>query len=94
MLLKEDEEAKNRADDWLTSTVQALKKASPMSLKISLRSVCLLQALKLQLVNSSISKLYIEFVYESGMILDCFFLLISGKKSVACYAQDRWDRVP
>ncbi|KAB2595136.1 3-hydroxyisobutyryl-CoA hydrolase 1-like [Pyrus ussuriensis x Pyrus communis] len=35
----EDEEANNRADDWLTSTVQALKKASPMSLKISLRSI-------------------------------------------------------
>ncbi|CAN6587693.1 unnamed protein product [Malus baccata var. baccata] len=33
-----DEEANNRADDWLTSTVQALTKASPMSLKISLRS--------------------------------------------------------
>ncbi|KAM1157288.1 hypothetical protein ACFX1X_028223 [Malus domestica] len=35
----EDEEANNRADDWLTSTVQALTKASPMSLKISLRSI-------------------------------------------------------
>ncbi|CAN6562401.1 unnamed protein product [Malus baccata var. baccata] len=34
-----DEEANNRADDWLTSTVQALTKASPMSLKISLRSI-------------------------------------------------------
>ncbi|CAN6566703.1 unnamed protein product [Malus baccata var. baccata] len=35
----EDEEAPNGADAWLTSTIQALKKASPMSLKISLRSI-------------------------------------------------------
>ncbi|KAM2264185.1 hypothetical protein ACFXTI_040368 [Malus domestica] len=35
----EDEEAPNGVDAWLTSTIQALKKASPMSLKISLRSI-------------------------------------------------------
>ncbi|KAM1018785.1 hypothetical protein FF1_040221 [Malus domestica] len=35
----EDEEAPNGADAWLTSTIHALKKASPMSLKISLRSI-------------------------------------------------------
>ncbi|KAM7465027.1 hypothetical protein LguiB_012589 [Lonicera macranthoides] len=31
-------EAKNSKDDWISTTLQSLKKASPMSLKISLRS--------------------------------------------------------
>lgn len=34
-----EKEATNSADAWLTSTIQALKKASPMSLKISLKSI-------------------------------------------------------
>ncbi|KAM7465020.1 hypothetical protein LguiB_012582 [Lonicera macranthoides] len=32
-------EAKNSKDDWISTTLQSLKKASPMSLKISLRSI-------------------------------------------------------
>ena len=38
LLLKEGE-AKKKADDWISATIQTLKKASPTSLKISLRSV-------------------------------------------------------
>ncbi|XP_024167869.1 3-hydroxyisobutyryl-CoA hydrolase 1 isoform X1 [Rosa chinensis] len=34
-----EEEAAKRANDWLSTTIQSLKKASPMSLKISLRSI-------------------------------------------------------
>ncbi|KAM7465024.1 hypothetical protein LguiB_012586 [Lonicera macranthoides] len=34
----EEIEAKNSKDDWISTTLQSLKKASPMSLKISLRS--------------------------------------------------------
>lgn len=34
-----EEEALKKKDDWVTSTIQALKKASPTSLKISLRSI-------------------------------------------------------
>ncbi|XP_050385912.1 3-hydroxyisobutyryl-CoA hydrolase 1-like isoform X2 [Argentina anserina] len=34
-----EEEAAKRADAWLSTTIQSLKKASPMSLKISLRSI-------------------------------------------------------
>ncbi|KAL6130411.1 hypothetical protein ACLB2K_068790 [Fragaria x ananassa] len=34
-----EEEAAKRADGWLSTTIQSLKKASPMSLKISLRSI-------------------------------------------------------
>ncbi|XP_038897276.1 3-hydroxyisobutyryl-CoA hydrolase 1-like isoform X2 [Benincasa hispida] len=34
-----EEEALKRKDDWITSTIQDLKKASPTSLKISLRSI-------------------------------------------------------
>ncbi|MCD7449393.1 3-hydroxyisobutyryl-CoA hydrolase 1 [Datura stramonium] len=32
-------EALNKKDDWISSTIQSLKKASPTSLKISLRSI-------------------------------------------------------
>ncbi|KAJ8750392.1 hypothetical protein K2173_014307 [Erythroxylum novogranatense] len=32
-------EASNKADDWISNTIQSLKKASPTSLKISLRSI-------------------------------------------------------
>eukprot|EP00262_Sarcandra_glabra_P014442 TRINITY_DN4232_c0_g1_i1.p1 TRINITY_DN4232_c0_g1~~TRINITY_DN4232_c0_g1_i1.p1 ORF type:complete len:379 (-),score=74.59 TRINITY_DN4232_c0_g1_i1:452-1588(-) len=34
-----EQEAVNGADEWITATIQSLKKASPMSLKISLRSI-------------------------------------------------------
>ncbi|KAF3447588.1 hypothetical protein FNV43_RR12775 [Rhamnella rubrinervis] len=34
-----EREAINDADDWISATIQTLKKASPMSLKISLRSI-------------------------------------------------------
>nr|AAF01467.1 enoyl-CoA-hydratase [Avicennia marina] len=34
-----EREAADRKDDWLSSTIQSLKKASPTSLKISLRSI-------------------------------------------------------
>ncbi|XP_022146979.1 3-hydroxyisobutyryl-CoA hydrolase 1-like [Momordica charantia] len=34
-----EEEALKNKDDWISSTIQALKKASPTSLKISLRSI-------------------------------------------------------
>ncbi|KAH6813051.1 beta-hydroxyisobutyryl-CoA hydrolase 1 [Perilla frutescens var. frutescens] len=34
-----EKEAANKKDDWISSTIQSLKKASPMSLKISLRSI-------------------------------------------------------
>ncbi|EXB70675.1 3-hydroxyisobutyryl-CoA hydrolase 1 [Morus notabilis] len=34
-----EREAANRRDDWISATIQTLKKASPMSLKISLRSI-------------------------------------------------------
>ncbi|KAH6820860.1 beta-hydroxyisobutyryl-CoA hydrolase 1 [Perilla frutescens var. hirtella] len=34
-----EKEAADKKDDWIFSTVQSLKKASPMSLKISLRSI-------------------------------------------------------
>ncbi|CAK9318943.1 unnamed protein product [Citrullus colocynthis] len=34
-----EEEALKKKDDWITSTIQDLKKASPTSLKISLRSI-------------------------------------------------------
>lgn len=34
-----EREAANRPDDWISATIQTLKKASPMSLKISLRSI-------------------------------------------------------
>ncbi|KAK4397124.1 3-hydroxyisobutyryl-CoA hydrolase 1 [Sesamum angolense] len=35
----EEEEAAHKDDDWISSTIQSLKKASPTSLKISLRSI-------------------------------------------------------
>ncbi|XP_009794379.1 3-hydroxyisobutyryl-CoA hydrolase 1-like isoform X2 [Nicotiana sylvestris] len=35
-----ENEALDKKDDWISSTVQLLKKASPISLKISLRSGC------------------------------------------------------
>ncbi|CAN1179567.1 3-hydroxyisobutyryl-CoA hydrolase 1 [Linum perenne] len=34
-----EREAMNKADDWINKTIQSLKKASPTSLKISLRSI-------------------------------------------------------
>ncbi|KAM3323191.1 3-hydroxyisobutyryl-CoA hydrolase 1 [Capsicum chacoense] len=34
-----ENEALNKKDDWISSTIQSLKKASPTSLKISLRSI-------------------------------------------------------
>ncbi|KAL0308734.1 UNVERIFIED_CONTAM: 3-hydroxyisobutyryl-CoA hydrolase 1 [Sesamum radiatum] len=34
-----EREAADNKDDWISSTIQSLKKASPMSLKISLRSI-------------------------------------------------------
>ncbi|CAH2042990.1 unnamed protein product [Thlaspi arvense] len=34
-----EREAANEEDDWISATIQALKKASPASLKISLRSI-------------------------------------------------------
>ncbi|CAN4110529.1 unnamed protein product [Withania somnifera] len=34
-----EKEALNKKDDWISSTIQSLKKASPTSLKISLRSI-------------------------------------------------------
>ncbi|PON87513.1 Enoyl-CoA hydratase/isomerase, HIBYL-CoA-H type [Trema orientale] len=34
-----EEEAMNKPDDWISATIQTLRKASPMSLKISLRSI-------------------------------------------------------
>ncbi|KAK6143060.1 hypothetical protein DH2020_023408 [Rehmannia glutinosa] len=34
-----EREAAEKNDDWISSTIQSLKKASPMSLKISLRSI-------------------------------------------------------
>ncbi|KAH6767568.1 beta-hydroxyisobutyryl-CoA hydrolase 1 [Perilla frutescens var. hirtella] len=34
-----EKEAADKKDDWIFSTIQSLKKASPMSLKISLRSI-------------------------------------------------------
>lgn len=37
--LLQESEALNKNDDWVSSTIQSLKKASPTSLKISLRSV-------------------------------------------------------
>ncbi|PON56707.1 Enoyl-CoA hydratase/isomerase, HIBYL-CoA-H type [Parasponia andersonii] len=34
-----EEEAMNKPDDWISATIQTLRKASPMSLKITLRSI-------------------------------------------------------
>ncbi|CAN1335026.1 3-hydroxyisobutyryl-CoA hydrolase 1 [Linum perenne] len=52
-----EREAMNKADDWINKTIQSLKKASPTSLKISLRSV---SRLKLLTVYSLITLLMLH----------------------------------
>lgn len=37
--IMQEREAMNKPDAWISTTIQSLKKASPTSLKISLRSV-------------------------------------------------------
>lgn len=66
MLAIKEEEAAKRADGWLSTTIQSLKKASPMSLKISLRSVCFKLALCLQLI-CSLSKFFDELVFKASI---------------------------
>ncbi|KAM7512232.1 hypothetical protein LguiB_011107 [Lonicera macranthoides] len=65
-------EAKNSKDDWISTTLQSLNKASPMSLKISLRSIregrlqgvgqCLLREYRMvcHVMKGEVSKDFIE----------------------------------
>ncbi|KAM7508909.1 hypothetical protein LguiA_019362 [Lonicera macranthoides] len=65
-------EAKNSKDDWISTTLQSLNKASPMSLKISLRSIregrlqgvgqCLLREYRMvcHVMRGEVSKDFIE----------------------------------
>ncbi|KAF8412812.1 hypothetical protein HHK36_000783 [Tetracentron sinense] len=67
-----EREAINEVDDWIPSTIQSLKKASPMSLKISLRSIregrlkgvrqCLVQDYRIccHVLRSEVSKDFFE----------------------------------
>ncbi|KAL0346494.1 UNVERIFIED_CONTAM: 3-hydroxyisobutyryl-CoA hydrolase 1 [Sesamum calycinum] len=67
-----EREAADNKDDWISSTIQSLKKASPMSLKISLRSIregrlqgigkCLVREFRMvsHVLRGEISKDFIE----------------------------------
>ncbi|KAI3449000.1 hypothetical protein Pfo_005665 [Paulownia fortunei] len=67
-----EREAAEKKDDWISSTIQSLKKASPMSLKISLRSIregrlqgigkCLVREFRMvcHVMQGEISKDFIE----------------------------------
>lgn len=55
-------EAMGKADDWISTTIQSLKKASPTSLKIFLRLVCVQQVFKIFLLCSLF--LMIVFITE------------------------------
>ncbi|PIN15880.1 Enoyl-CoA hydratase [Handroanthus impetiginosus] len=67
-----EREAAEKKDDWITSTIQSLKKASPTSLKISLRSIregrlqginkCLVREFRMvcHVVRGEISKDFVE----------------------------------
>lgn len=51
--LLQEQEAENGAIEWIMAAIQSLKKASPMSLKISLRSVWIYILLRMCPVNVS-----------------------------------------
>jgi len=65
MNYQQENEALNNKDDWISSTIQSLKKASPISLKVYLRSVS--QSLLLNLANISIGEwfnVHISFIFS------------------------------
>lgn len=74
-----EEEALKKKDDWVTSTIQALKKASPTSLKISLRSIregrlqgigqCLIREYRMvcHVLRGEVSKDFVEVFHCLGL---------------------------
>ena len=62
--LTQEREAVNSADNWISATIQSLQKASPTSLKISLRSVWMYDAF----VNTSFSLMGIDYFSTKGYV--------------------------
>ncbi|KAJ4903217.1 3-hydroxyisobutyryl-CoA hydrolase 1 [Raphanus sativus] len=59
-----EREATHKPDDWISATIGALEKASPASLKISLRSVRFEDASQSQVCNDGKDKLTVIVLYK------------------------------
>jgi len=81
--------ASDLADEWVAATIQYLKKASPTSLKISLRSVSSRNHLKLALLAYHLSCVHLNIVVSLFVLLtwnsdkrrensNCWGVLASG----------------